>query len=224
MSNSPHAAGVTAIVRFPALSWGWPHLLYNRFCRVSSIFPSSPKLAGPVKHAIPNTETVILTCDRSLKWPAVLGLGGIGLLVAGLWVHLLWLYWFFFGLPALVAALYFALLRSNVVLSRKTGTLELRPMVTLFQTRHGITRLSFSEIREFLVESEFELGEGKPFVWHLTAIKNDGTHARLTWHFAPQPILLAGDEAARVTGKPLREEPDPLKSSTWSHWGYNFLR
>jgi hypothetical protein len=127
--------------------------------------------------------------------------------------------------PAIVAALYFALLRANVVLSRKVGSLELRPIVSLLRTRHNTLQLSFSEIREFLVESEFELGLGStPFVWHLTAITIDGKSHRLTWHFARQPILLAGEEAARITGKPLREESEPLNSSTWSRWGYNFLR
>jgi hypothetical protein len=52
----------------------------------------------------------------------------------------------------------------------------------------------------------------------------DGKGYRLTWHFARQPILLAAEEAARITGKPLREEDDALKSSTWNRWGYNFLR
>ncbi|MGH9713305.1 MAG: hypothetical protein ACRD5M_08400 [Candidatus Acidiferrales bacterium] len=177
-----------------------------------------------MKHSNPDPDTVILICDRSWKWPALIGLGGLGLLVGGLWFDPLWLYFPTYGLPAIVAALYFAMLRVNVVLSRKTATLELRPLVAPFFTKDRITHLNFSEIREFLVESEFDLAAGQPFVWHLTAVTTDGTHHRLTWHFSREPILLAGKEAARITGKPLREEPDPLKSSTWSNWGYNFLR
>ena len=190
------------------------------------MFLHSSKLAGPVKLSIPGPDTVILTCDRSLKWTLLFGLGGISLLAGGFWLPILFLYSPIYGLPALLAAVHFALLRANVVLSKKTSTLELRPMFPLFQARHRTVRLSFAEIREFLVESEFDLGLGeeRPFVWHLTAVTLDGTYHRLTWHFARHPIILAGEEAARLTGKPLREERDPWKSSTRSRWGYNFLR
>jgi|HubBroStandDraft_4_1064222.scaffolds.fasta_scaffold721617_2 hypothetical protein len=105
------------------------------------MIPSNPKLAGPVKYSSPDSDTVILTCDRSLKWPVI-----------------------------------------------------------------------------------FDSGSGEsPFVWHLTAITVDGRSHRLTWHFDLKPMLLAGEEAARITGKPLRVERDALKSSTWNRWGYNFL-
>ena len=189
------------------------------------MIPSSPKLAGPVKHSNPDSDTVILTCDRSLRWPALFGLIGIVLLLACFWSPGFFLVFAFYGVPAIIAALYFAVLRANVVLSKKAGTLELKPLIPLFQTRRRTLQVNFSEIREFLLEPEFDLGSGEsPFVWHLAVITVDGRSHRLTWHFARQPVLLAGEQAARITGKPLREQRDALKSSTWSRWGYNFLR
>jgi hypothetical protein len=188
------------------------------------MLPSNPKLAGPVKHSSPDPDTVILICDRSLKWPTLFGLSAVTVLIGSFWWPALLLVFFYYGVPAIVAALYFAALRANVVLSKKNGTLELKPLVPFFQTKRRTLRLNLSDIREFLVESEFALSGGEdPFVWHLTAITTDGKSHRLTWHFDRDPVFLAGQEAARITGKPLREEADPTKSSTWDRWGYNFL-
>jgi hypothetical protein len=188
------------------------------------MIPSNPKLAGPVKHSNPDCDTVILTCDRRLKWPAIFGLSGILVLLGSAWSPVLFLHCAFYGVPAIAVALYFLALRANVILSKNNGTLELKPLLPLFQTRRRTLRLNLSEIREFLVESEFDSGSGdSPFVWHLTAITVDGRSHRLTWHFDLKPMLLAGEEAARITGKPLRVERDALKSSTWNRWGYNFL-
>jgi hypothetical protein len=189
------------------------------------MFPHPSKLAGPVKHSNPDPDTLILTCDRGLQWPVLIGSIGLGLLLGSIWVPVLLLYSPFYGVPCLLGAFYFVALRADVVLSRKNATLEVRPMIPLFQSRTNL-RIPFSSIREFLVESEFDLGaaESSPFIWHLTAITLDGAHHRLTWHFVHGPVSLAAQEAARITGKPLREERDPCKSSTWSHWGYNFFR
>src|ERR1700678_3500116 len=129
------------------------------------MIPSSPKLAGPVKYSNPDPDTVILTCDRSLRWPALFVLIGIVLLLACFWTPAFFLILAFYGVPAIVAVLYFAVLRANVVLSKKNGTLELKPLIPLFQTRRRTLRLNFSEIREFLLEAEFDLGSGEsPFV------------------------------------------------------------
>src|ERR1700693_1903741 len=49
------------------------------------MLPSSPRLAGPVKHSSPDPDTVILICDRSLKWPALFGLSAIGVLIGSFW-------------------------------------------------------------------------------------------------------------------------------------------
>jgi len=187
------------------------------------MFPHPSKLAGPVKRSSPDPDTLILTCDRGPKWPILIGSIGIGLLLGSVWVPVLLLYSPFYGVPCLFAALYFVVLRADVVLSRRNALLEVRPMIPLFQSRK--LRIPFSSIREFLVESEFDLGtlESSPFVWHLTAITLDGVHHRLTWHFTHDPIFLAAQEAALITGKPLREERDPSQSSTWSHWGYKLL-
>lgn len=189
------------------------------------MFPHPSKLAGPVKSSTPDSDTLILTCDRRLKWPVLIGLIGLGLLLGGIWVPILLAYSPIYGVPCIIGAFYFVALRADVVLSRKDAMLELRPMMRLFKSRRTLG-IPFSNIREFLVESEFELGaaESSPFVWHLTAITLEGVHHRLTWHFVREPVFLAGQEAARMTGKPLREKRDPSKSSTWSHWGYNFFR
>lgn len=148
---------------------------------------------------------------------------GLFLLAAGflLPTPLMLIYCDFPGVCAVAVAVYFALLRAEVVLSKRDRCIVLRPIYPLL--RAPTIRISFSEVREFLVEAEFELGEGEPFVWHLTAVTTDGKQNRLTWHFTLPPIRLAAEEASRITGKPFREEPDPWKSSTWSRWGYNFL-
>jgi hypothetical protein len=188
------------------------------------MIPPSPKLAGPVRCLSPDSDTVVLTCDRNLKRAALFGISGMVVLLASCWSLRFFLTSALYGVPAIIGALYFAVLRADVVLSKKNGTLELKPRISLFQTRRRTLRLSLSEIREFLIESEFDSGSGEsPFVWHLTAITVDGRNHRLTWHFDLKPTLLAGEEAARITGKPLRIERDAFKSSTWSRWGYNFL-
>lgn len=191
---------------------------------VFQMFPSTSKLAGPVRHSAPDPDTIVLACDRGLKWPLLFAIPGVGLLVAGSWLPPASML-FYFDLPGvcvLAVAAYFSMLRAEVVLSRKDGCLMLRPIYPLPGAK--TTRISFSEIREFLVEAEFELGAGEdPFVWHLTAVTVDGSHVRLTWHFTLRPIRNAAEQASRITGKPVREQPDPWKSSTWSRWGYNFL-
>jgi hypothetical protein len=187
------------------------------------MFPSS-KLTGPVNHSLPDSDTVVLTCDRSLKWPAAVGLTGAGLLFASLGIPHLFVFVLPCAVALAVAALYFAALRADVVVSRKSGTLELRPKLPFYRC----VRIPFSEIREFLLEPEFDLGPTpkgpRPFVWHLSAVTTDNEYHELTWHFTRQAIAIAAEEASRITGKPLREQSDPYKSRTWSRWGYNFLR
>jgi hypothetical protein len=85
-------------------------------------------------------------------------------------------------------------------------------------------RISFSDISEILVEAEFELKPGEqPFIWHLAVVTNDGAHYPLTWHFFKEPVSLAAQEVARITGKSVREECDPWNTKKWERWGYNFL-
>lgn len=148
---------------------------------------------------------------------------GLFLLAAGflLPTPLMLIYCDFPGVCALAVAVYFAALRAEVVLSKRDSCVILRPTYRL--PGAATTRIRFSEIREFLVEAEFEMGEGEPFVWHLTAVTTNGKQIRLTWHFTLPPIRLAAEQASRITRKPFREEADPWKSSTWSRWGYNFL-
>ena len=196
------------------------------FVSGSSVAWFHSKFAGPVKHSVPDSDTVVLACERGLKWPVLTGAGGAGLLTASIWLPtMLRLVIFLCGLFLLFGAINSVLVRIDVVLSKKNGRLEVRPVFAGIRLRPRFV-LKFSEIREFLLEPEFELGsiESQPFVWHLAAITNDGESHRLTWNFNRQPVRAAGEEAARISGKPLREESDPLRSSTWGHWGYNFLR
>jgi hypothetical protein len=87
--------------------------------------------------------------------------------------------------PAILGALYFVVLGANAGLSKKTDTLGLRPLVSAFQTGCRTLTLGLSQLREFLVEPEFDSGSGEGrFAWHLTAIATDGKSDRLTWHFA----------------------------------------
>jgi hypothetical protein len=95
------------------------------------MIPSNSKLTGPVKLSNPDFDTVILSCDRSLKWPAIFGLSGILVLLGSAWSPAFFLVFAFYGVPAIIAALYFAVLRANVVLSKKNGTLELKPLLPL---------------------------------------------------------------------------------------------
>jgi hypothetical protein len=189
------------------------------------MFPHPSKLSGPVKHSTPDPDTLILTCDRRLRWPLLFGLSGLSVLLLGIWAPAVLVYFGLYCVASIIGAFYFAVLRADVVLSRKSATLELRPQFSWLPGCRPLL-LPFSAIREFLVESEFSLllDENTAFVWHLTAVTVDGKSHRLTWHFAHDPVFLAGQEAARIADKPLREEKDPWKSSTWSHWGYNFLK
>ncbi len=90
------------------------------------------------------------------------------------------------------------------------------------KTKHS--ELEFADIREFVLEAEFEAAPGRPFVWHLIVVDSNNKRFPLTWHFFREPILRAAQQAARLTGKPLREESDPWNSSRWERWGYNFFR
>jgi hypothetical protein len=185
---------------------------------------SSPKHAGPVKTEVPDSDTVVLRADRTFKWPLLIGFGGLiaaclGILFSGFGVLSL-----FFGPLAIITALCFAFFRSKVTLSRRTASLIRGPVFSIVKTKRNALRISFSDIREILVEAEFELGPGeKPFIWHLAIVTNNGVHYPLTWHFFKEPVSLAAQEVARITGKSVREEGDPWNTKKWERWGYNFL-
>jgi len=84
--------------------------------------------------------------------------------------------------------------------------------------------LPFDEIREFVVEAEFEFAPEKPFIWHLLTVDRSGRRHALTWHFEREPVRKAGKAAASVSGKPLREIDDPIQTGRWEPWSYNFFR
>jgi hypothetical protein len=183
--------------------------------------PLKAKITGPVGTSRPDSDTVILFCDRSFRWPVVFGLSGAVELWVGFWLpeptSL------FFGVFSIIACSCFLFCRPQIILSAKTASLERRPLISFFRTGRDALRLDFSEIHEFLLEAEFEAAPDKPFVWHLIAVRNDGKRVPLTWHFVREPILRAAQQAARVTGKGFREESNPWNSSRWERWGYNLL-
>jgi hypothetical protein len=170
---------------------------------------SSPKHTGPVTIEVPDSDTVVLRPDRTFKWPLLIGFGGfiaacLGILFPGFGVFSL-----FFGPLAIFTAFCFAFFRSKITLSRRTASLIRDPVFSIVKTKRNALRISFSDISEILVEAEFEL---KP-----------GAHYPLTWHFFKEPVSLAAQEVARITGKSVREECDPWNTKKWERWGYNFL-
>ena len=72
------------------------------------------------------------------------------------------------------------------------------------------SHVPFSELREFVVGPEFEIGVGDSFVWHLFAINRDGRQIPMTWHLQREPVWAAAIHASEVSGKPVREQPDAL--------------
>lgn len=183
-----------------------------------------PKLSGPVRSLTPDPDTLVLECDRGFRWPLVFGIGGAALLLLGfLLPELISL---FFGVLSILAAFSFVVTRPWIVVSAKARSLQQIRRAWVPWERRRTLLLSFDDIREFILQAEFVLGvtHAKPFVWHLLVADNEGQRLPLTWHFFREPVLQAGQEAARITGKPLLEEPDPLQSSRWQNWWYNLMR
>jgi hypothetical protein len=183
----------------------------------------SAKHAGPVKIAILNSDTLVLDTDRTFKWPLVIGLSGVVATCFGIWFPPLVYFFIYYAPLAITSSLCFVLFRAKITLSGKTASLERGPVFSLVRTRRNILRIGFSDIREFLVEAEFELAPEEPFIWQLAVVTNDGTHYPLTWHFLREPVIHAAQEATRMTGKPIREECNPWNTSKWQRRGYNLL-
>jgi hypothetical protein len=131
---------------------------------------------------------------------------------------LLWL-----GPLLLLAGISFAFQRPRIVLS-----LERQSMFLLYRSwspwkSRTRSHVPFSELREFVVGPEFEIGVGDSFVWHLFAINRDGRQIPMTWHLQREPVWAAAIHASEVSGKPVREQPDATQSERWKTWGANFI-
>lgn len=181
------------------------------------------KWAGPVKTPTSNSETVVLECSPAYVLATLVGLLGLLLLwvsarsfnpmplLVGLW-----------GLATSVSLLFS---KSRILISAPTKSLHVirrRPWLPWRQKE--TLRLTFDEIHEFLVDPEFALAPNEFFVWHLSVVDTRNARYPLTWHYCREPVWTAAHRAARVTGKPVREESDPLNSTRWHRWGYHFLR
>ncbi len=182
--------------------------------------PSKP--FGPLKSSSRRSGNVVLACDSSYRWPIVLGVVGVistGLLVwhPSLYV-LLWP-----GPVLLLAGISFAFQRPHVVLSSEHQSMSLLHRSWLPWKWRTQSTVPFGDLREFVVEPEFELGGGDSFVWHLFAINRDGRQIPMAWHFRREPVWEAAIHAAEVSGKPVREQPDATQSEKWKTWGANFM-
>lgn len=85
------------------------------------------------------------------------------------------------------------------------------------------SNVQFSDLNEFVMEPEFEIGGGESFVWHLFAIDREERQIPITWHFRREPVWEAAVLASEVSGKPVREQPDATQSDKWKTWGANFI-
>jgi hypothetical protein len=123
----------------------------------------------------------------------------------------------------LLTGISFAFQRPRIVLSLERQSMSLLHRSWLpwkWRTRLSVP---FSELWEFVVEPEFELGGGDSIVWHLFAINCGGRQIPMTWHFQREPVWEAATHASEVSGKPVREQPDATQSEKWKTWGANFI-
>ena len=187
----------------------------------------SPTLTTPgsERHFLPDPDTVIIPCVKGLAWPVLAALAGLGLL-AGCFLapRVFGFYSLLCGIGLPLGAFYSVINRADAVFSRTNGTLELRPVTPMFR-KSKLKVFPFSAIREFLLEPEFTLfmTEGEAFPWHLSVVIEDGGIYTLTGHFDRSPVFLAAQDAARITGKTIRERTDPTASSRLKHWATKFM-
>lgn len=180
------------------------------------------KFAGPVKTSSPNPRSIALLPDRSLFASLLLG-GFAGLLILFGW-------WIgsaipFFPAGALALASFaVGLNRPYTIVSAETNTVERFRRSWLTWRWKSEFQIPFREIKEFLVQAEMEFAPDKPTAWHLFVLTEDGRDVPLTWHMERKPVWDAAEAASRVSGKPVRENDDPLCAKTWDKWGYMFLR
>ena len=180
------------------------------------------KLSGPVK-ASQAEDLVLLESDSSAIPPLIAASFGLGFLYLSLVASSHWIPAFCGFLCFLVCAE--LLLRPHVLLSSNSHSIQILVWSWLRLRRVVKDEIPFADIRELLVEAEFELGADEhPVVWHLVVLSGENHRADLTWHFQQPPTMLIAKQLAELTGKPIRVEKDPTNSGRWASWGYNFLR
>jgi len=183
---------------------------------------SPSKLSGPVKTSQAQ-DTVLLESSSSVIVPLIVASFGLA----------------FFSLPflttltilpvscGLVCILFSAelLLRPRVLVSLGSRSIQILAWSSLRLRRVIREDIPFDDIRELLVEAEFQLGfEEHPVVWHLVVVAGENHRSDLAWHFQLEPTMKVAKHLAELTGKQVIVASDPTNSSRWASWGYNFLR
>jgi hypothetical protein len=184
-------------------------------------FPRA-KLSGPIKTSQAE-DSVVLESNSSVIPPLIATGFGLGFLYLSLFVSSRFI-------PAVCG--FFCLLicaelllRPRVLVSSRSRSIQILVWNWLRLRRVAKDEISFADIRELLVEAEFELGvDEHPVVWHLVVLSGENHRADLAWHFQQAPTMLVAKQLAELTGKPIRVEKDPTNSGRWASWGYNFLR
>ena len=185
------------------------------------------KLCGPVATSVTDSGSVLLRCDRGLMKSLML------VMLVVLFPCLVWIPLVRRGaLLALslaviaLAALWSAIILDHpeiIVSTAKKRVERLRRSAFMLRWRNEL-EIPFSDIKEFLVQAEMQLGPGHPVAYHLLAVKRSGEEVHLSWHIRREPILEAAQEVSRASGIPVRTSDNPLEASTWSKWGYMFVR
>jgi hypothetical protein len=183
---------------------------------------SPAKLSGPIKSSQVE-DSVLLESNSSAIPPLIAASFGLGFLYLSLVA----------SSPFISAACGFLcflfcaelLLRPRVLVSSRSHSIHILVWNWLRLRRVAKNEIPFADIRELLVEAEFDLGiDEHPVVWHLVVLSRENHRADLAWHFQQAPTMLVAKQLAELTGKPIRVEKDPTNSGRWASWGYNFLR
>jgi hypothetical protein len=189
----------------------------------TSVFLPTAKLAGPVRALQSDPESLLLESEAKVIVPAILGVIGLNFLAVSFLVSR-------FLVPALLCGLTCLtfsaelLFRPRVLVSSHSRSIQILKWSWLTFRWRVTDEQSFADIKELLVEAEFELGAGDPLIWHLVVLLGEHQRLNLTWHFQKEPTMKVAQQLSTLTGKPLRVESDPTSSGRWSYWGYNFLR
>jgi hypothetical protein len=97
--------------------------------------------------------------------------------------------------PAIVASLYFAALRANVVLSKENGTLELKPLVPFFQTERRTLPLKHGHVHQLVGTTHHSLNSPKQHATVPRDSNRTASSASTKRSKAPTPEMLLPDWA-----------------------------
>jgi hypothetical protein len=153
------------------------------------------KLSGPVKAS--QAEDSVLLESNSSSIPALIAAGfGLGFLYLSLVASSPWIPAFCGFLCLLVGAE--LLLRPRVLVSSSSRSIQILAWNWLRLRRIAKDEIPFEEIRELLVEAEFDLGVDDPVVWHLVVLSGENHRADLAWHFQQAATMLVAKHLAEL--------------------------